>query len=70
MTTTDTIGERIKSARLKAELSMESVALACGRQKAWLQKIENSTNQVYVRDLIRIARAIGVRPRQLLPADK
>lgn len=70
MTTTDTIGERIKAARLKAELSMESVSLACGRQKAWLQKIENGTNQVYVRDLIRIARAIGVRPRQLLPTDR
>lgn len=56
----------IAEARQEAGLSKRELSVRLGETNTFMQKIENGGRNVAVQDFIRIARAIGIDPCELL----
>lgn len=63
----NTVGERIRSARLAASLSQEALSARLGVTRPQLTNIEGGRSGVSVDRLIEIAAALGVPAASLLP---
>ena len=61
------LAQRIKSRRLDQRLTIEEVAAQAGLTRSWLSKVENFRVTPSLPALGGIAKALGVRPRDLLP---
>ena len=60
------IGDRIRIARLHRNLTLERLYLSADVSRAALQSIEAGTSDVRLSTLMRIARALGIHPADLL----
>ncbi|MDX2528079.1 helix-turn-helix domain-containing protein [Streptomyces europaeiscabiei] len=60
------IGDRIRIARLHRNLTQERLYLSADVSRAALQSIEAGTSDVRLSTLMRIARALGIHPADLL----
>lgn len=55
----------IAEARKEANVSQVELSLRIGKSRTLMQKIESGTRDVRVRELVAIARAIGIDPLEL-----
>ncbi len=63
----DTIAYRVKSIRTYKNLTQEELAgLAGYNDKSSISKIENSGNEISLKKINRIAKALGVSPSELI----
>lgn len=60
------IGDRIRIARLHRDMTQERLYLAAGVSRYALQTIEAGTSDAQLSTLMRIARALGIHPADLL----
>jgi transcriptional regulator with XRE-family HTH domain len=60
------VGERIRAARLHANLTQEAVALAAETDRSSVVRIERGQQSPTLDTLIRLARAIGVSLAELV----
>lgn len=60
------VGDRIRAARLHANLTQEAVALAAGTDRPSVVRIEQGQQSPTLDTLIRLAAAIGVPVRDLV----
>ncbi|MEV5168192.1 helix-turn-helix transcriptional regulator [Streptomyces werraensis] len=60
------VGDRIRAARLRANLTQEAVALAAETDRSSVVRIERGQQSATVDTLIRLAAAIGVPLRDLV----
>jgi transcriptional regulator with XRE-family HTH domain len=67
--TTDRIGERIEALRKKARLSGNAFAKQAGISQAYLWEIENGQTEPSISSLEKIAKALGVSLKALIPND-
>lgn len=66
----DTIGDRIREARIKKGMSQEELALACGyKTRSTITKIEKGTRSFKLETAKKIARALGADPDYLIFGD-
>jgi transcriptional regulator with XRE-family HTH domain len=65
-----TIGANVRALRRKAELSQADLAEAAGLSVVGLSKIEGGLVDLYVSTLMRLARALGVKPQALFAPAK
>ncbi|GGZ53417.1 helix-turn-helix domain-containing protein [Streptomyces rubiginosohelvolus] len=63
------IGDRIRTARLHANLTLEAVSLRTGIRIATLSEIEQGHRAALIDTLIRVADGIGVRLSQFVRED-
>jgi transcriptional regulator with XRE-family HTH domain len=61
------VGERIRALRTKKGLSQEELGFESGLHRNYIGGIERGERNVAVVNLARLAKALGVRPRDLLP---
>ena len=59
-------GERLRELRKGKSLSQERLALLCGLDQTYLSGIERGRRNVSLVNIHRIARALGLSPRDLL----
>jgi transcriptional regulator with XRE-family HTH domain len=60
------IGDRIRIARLKRNMTQERLYLSAGVSRYTLQGIESGASDAQLSTLMRIARALGIHPADLL----
>jgi transcriptional regulator with XRE-family HTH domain len=56
----------IRETRLTKQFTQRKLSLATGLQQASISRIENGKQEIRLRDLRRIAKALGVSTRELL----
>lgn len=61
------VGERVRALRMKKGLSQEELGFESGLHRNYIGGIERGERNVAVVNLVRLAKALGVRPRDLLP---
>jgi transcriptional regulator with XRE-family HTH domain len=61
------LGLRVRDARLYADLTQEQLAERAGIDRSTLQRIERGQNDAKFSHLARVARALNVPTRDLLP---
>jgi len=61
------VGERIRALRMKKGLSQEELGFESGLHRNYIGGIERGERNVAVVNLSRLAKALGVRARDLLP---
>lgn len=61
------VGERVRALRTKKGLSQEELGFESGLHRNYVGGIERGERNVAVVNLARLAKALGVRPRDLLP---
>ncbi|MFE0647518.1 helix-turn-helix domain-containing protein [Streptomyces sp. NPDC059534] len=61
------LGLRVRDARVYANLTQERLAEMAGIDRSTLQRIEGGQNDAKFSHLIRVARALDMRLRDLLP---
>ncbi len=61
------IGERIKAARLKNQLTQSELAEKVGCSKSWVFLTEDGQQNVKINSLYRVAVALGISIQSLLP---
>ncbi len=64
-----TIGERIKTARLKNNLTQGELAEKVGCSKSWVFLTEDGQQNVKINSLYRVATALGISVQSLLPSS-
>ena len=60
------VGERIKNARMKAGVSQEELGFRSGLHRTYISMAERGSRNLTVRSLVAIARALNVKPSELL----
>lgn len=60
------LGSRIQAVRIERGISQRQLAMMTGTSRSYLWKIETGTADVGIDVLIRIARALDVRVRDLI----
>lgn len=61
------VGRRVRSLREKVGLSQEELGFKSGLHRNYIGGIERGERNVAVVNVGKLARALGVRPRDLLP---
>ncbi|MFH8627737.1 helix-turn-helix domain-containing protein [Streptomyces vietnamensis] len=61
------LGLRVRDARLYADLTQEQLAERAGIDRSTLQRIERGQNDAKFSHLLRVARALNLPTRDLLP---
>lgn len=61
------VGQRVRALRTKRGLSQEELGFESGLHRNYIGGIERGERNVAVVNLARLAKALGVRPRDLLP---
>jgi len=61
------VGRRVRTLRMKAGLSQEELGFKSRLHRNYIGGIERGERNVAVVNLGKLARALGVRPRDLLP---
>ncbi len=61
------VGQRVRALRAKQGWSQEELAFKSGLHRNYIGGIERGERNVAVVNLARLAKALGVRPRDLLP---
>lgn len=61
------VGRRVRTLREKAGLSQEELGFKSGLHRNYIGGIERGERNVAVVNVGKLARALGVRPRDLLP---
>ena len=64
------IGTRVKRARERELLTQEELASRAGIGTATLNRIENDRVEPHFRTIRKIARALGVDPKELIPEEE
>lgn len=60
------LGLKVKKLRLRAGYSQEELAFRCGLHRTYISDIERGDRNVSVKNIEKIARALGVKPSELL----
>ena len=60
-------GERLRSIRQARELSQEALALACELDRTYIGGVERGERNVSLLNICKIARALGISPKELMP---
>jgi transcriptional regulator with XRE-family HTH domain len=60
------LGRNVRAARLQRGLSQEAVALEAEMKRGYVSDLERGTRNPSVKAIARLARALGVSPRDLL----
>jgi transcriptional regulator with XRE-family HTH domain len=60
------LGRNVRAARLQRGLSQEAVALEAEMKRGYVSDLERGTRNPGVKAIARLARALGVSPRDLL----
>jgi transcriptional regulator with XRE-family HTH domain len=63
-------GRRVRELRLAAGLSQESLAELAGIHRTYMGGIERGERNLCLRNIVRLATALGVPSRDLFPAGK
>ncbi len=61
------VGRRVRRLREKAGLSQEELGFKSGLHRNYIGGIERGERNVAVINIAKLAKALGVRPRDLLP---
>lgn len=61
------VGRRVRKLREKAGLSQEELGFKSGLHRNYIGGIERGERNVAVVNVAKLAKALGVRPRDLLP---
>jgi transcriptional regulator with XRE-family HTH domain len=64
------IGANIRTRRRQADVSQDDVAARVGISRATLANIETGRQRLLVHQLYRLAKVLGAKPSDLLPAAK
>lgn len=65
------VGTNIRRLRLSEEMSQEELAGEAGINRAYLSTVENGKRNISIDNIVAIAAALSVDPRELLrPLDK
>lgn len=59
-------GERLRTIRRQKVLSQEALALACELDRSYVGGVERGERNISLINIHKIARALGVRPRELM----
>jgi transcriptional regulator with XRE-family HTH domain len=62
----EAVGARIKSLRLQADLSQETLSDRCGIYRTYLSRIESGSANPTLVVLVALAHSLGVKPYELL----
>ena len=62
-----TVGQLIRNARLKKEISQEKLALICDIDRSYLGRIERGEVNITIEKLYEIAIALEIDAKDLLP---
>lgn len=62
----DRVGENIRQIRLKKGLSQETLAELASLHRTYVGGIERGERNVSMENLVKLARALGVKPAELL----
>lgn len=63
----DAVGHRIKLARQNARLTQKELGAAIGAPQSWIHLMEDGQQNLQLKSLRKIAQALGVSIRDLLP---
>ena len=66
MDITKRFGKRVKEARLKREMSQADVAARLGLHSTYISQVERGVRNVSIKNVEKLARALGVSPSALL----
>jgi transcriptional regulator with XRE-family HTH domain len=58
-------GGKVREERRKRRLSQEKLAELCGLDRTYISGVERGERNVSLRNIVRIARALGVAPSEL-----
>ncbi|MDQ0287725.1 transcriptional regulator with XRE-family HTH domain [Desulfofundulus luciae] len=61
------VGMRIKEIRLALGMSQEELAFKSGLHRTYISSIERGERNISIINIQKISRALGVRPKDLLP---
>jgi len=59
-------GKTLRKRRMKASLSQEKLALACGLDRTYISLLERGLRQPSLTTLFQIAKSLGVAPSQIV----
>lgn len=62
-----TVGQLIRNARLKKEISQEKLALICDIDRSYLGRIERGEVNITIEKLYELATALEMNAKDLLP---
>lgn len=62
-------GDRIRELRQESGLSQEALANRAGIHRTYMGGIERGERNVCLRNVFRLARALGVSPKELFPSE-
>jgi len=62
------LGETLRQARLKAQLTQEALAVKAGLSREYVSKIESGHQSPTVETLLKLCQAIGVRASDIIRA--
>jgi transcriptional regulator with XRE-family HTH domain len=66
LTAAQSVGRTIRRLRERAEMSQEELAGECGLHRTYVGSVERGERNVSLDNIVRIARALAVRPSVLL----
>ena len=58
-------GKKVKFYRKKKALSQEELAFQAGLHRTYISQIEAGTRNVALKNLVRLAKALGISPKDL-----
>ena len=59
-------GQRLRSLRQTAKLSQEGLAAVCGLHRTYMGAVERGERNISLMNIVSIARALGLKPAELL----
>lgn len=62
-------GRRVRALRLRTGASQESLAAAAGIHRTYMGGIERGERNLCLKNIVRLAKALGVSPRDFFEAD-